>query len=102
MVSYIDNQSQFERVRTAFDTAIMGFFNPSGSDFWLNRFRQVARRLRGHALFGAIFGTPADMGIEWRGPTEERPVVLLFKPKEQRHVEFQGDLSLEAWQMPGK
>ena len=99
VVTMIDNQSHFERVRTAFDTAIMGFFNHSGSHKWLRRFRQVARQLRGHALFGAVFGTPQHMGIDWQGThSTEGPLVLLFKPKEQRHVEFRGDLSLDTRQ----
>ena len=50
---------------------------------------QVARELRGHALFGAVFnGSPAEMGIDFRAASEVeasdgRPLVLLFKPKEK-------------------
>ncbi|CAJ1372070.1 unnamed protein product [Effrenium voratum] len=102
VVSEIANRSQFERVRSAFDTAIMGFFQGTKeSDQWYPRFRAVARQLRGHALFGAVFqGLPSDMGIDFRPTTvaasDGRPLVLLFKPKEQRHVEFTGDLTLET------
>jgi len=50
--------------------------------------RQVARELRGHALFGAVFnGSPAEMGIDFRVASEVeadgRPLVLLFKLKEK-------------------
>eukprot|EP00439_Symbiodinium_sp_Y106_P039335 s4157_g4.t2 len=110
VVSEVANKTQFDRVTTAFDTAIMGFFHLEKSqDPWYPRFRAVARQLRGHALFGAAFNgrLPQDMGIEWdsdsrplQEPGEElqqaaKPLVLLFKPKEQRHVEFTGELTLE-------
>lgn len=60
---------------------------------WAAADAEVARQLRGHALFGAVFqGTPAEMGIEGiDDPLEpleaplngsQRPLVLLFKPKE--------------------
>ena len=55
---------------------------------------QAARALRGHALFGAVFRghTPSTMGIEWEGDWdssghETRPLVLLFKPKEERSLD---------------
>lgn len=100
VVSIINNKTHFDRVLTAFDTAIMGFFQRNASDSWFHRFRQVARELRGHALFGAVFnGSPAEMGIDFRVASEVeadgRPLVLLFKPKENRHVEFTGELTLE-------
>jgi len=143
VVSEVADRDTFDRVTSAFDTAIVGFFKASkASDPWYSRFRAVARQLRGHALFGAIFDNPEprDFGIdrdaapstsppapagaglgpgpppgEGAGAAEEeeeeeeeggssaaappplpsRPLVLLFKPKEQRHVEFTGDLTLE-------
>eukprot|EP00931_Biecheleriopsis_adriatica_P085816 TRINITY_DN60604_c0_g1_i1.p1 TRINITY_DN60604_c0_g1~~TRINITY_DN60604_c0_g1_i1.p1 ORF type:complete len:1602 (-),score=424.61 TRINITY_DN60604_c0_g1_i1:26-4804(-) len=116
VVSEVQNQSQFERVTSAFDTAMVGFFKGTRlDDPWYPRFREVARELRGHALFGAVFDglTPKDMGIDRdaapafrppsavaeateKDPVAERPLVLLFKPKENRHVEFTGELTLEA------
>jgi len=115
VVSEVKNQSQLERVTSAFDTAIVGFFHGQRSnDAFFSRFRAVARQLRGHALFGATFDglTPRDMGIDREAsPTfrtsehlqgvepadgVEPPLILLFKPKENRHVEFTGELSLET------
>ncbi|CAK9067557.1 Protein disulfide-isomerase 2 (PDI2) [Durusdinium trenchii] len=103
VVSTINDRAQFERLKGAFDTAIIGFFRQEkSSDAWFPRFQQAARALRGHALFGAVFRghTPSTMGIEWEGDWdssghETRPLVLLFKPKEERHVEFTGELTLE-------
>jgi len=112
VVSEVDDKAMLERVTSAFDTAIVGFFQgPKNEDAWYPRFRAVAGQLRGHALFGAIFGgqKPRDFGIDHdaasslRPPAEKeegdegpaRPLVLLFKPRESRHVEFTGDLTLE-------
>mmetsp|Transcript_87340 Transcript_87340/g.154842 ORF Transcript_87340/g.154842 Transcript_87340/m.154842 type:complete len:1588 (-) Transcript_87340:74-4837(-) len=115
VVSEVKNQSQLDRVTSAFDTAIVGFFSGSRSDdAFFPRFRAVARQLRGHALFGATFDglTPRDMGIDREASPSfrssdalqgsdvtdeaERPLILLFKPKENRHVEFTGELTLET------
>jgi len=120
VVSEVEDKGMLDRVTSAFDTAIVGFFRGSkGEDTWYPRFRAVARQLRGHALFGATFGgrKPRDFGLE-HGTEEEidgeaieapdddtggggggddaaRPLVLLFKPRESRHVEFTGDLTLD-------
>eukprot|EP00930_Biecheleria_cincta_P032798 TRINITY_DN22736_c0_g1_i1.p1 TRINITY_DN22736_c0_g1~~TRINITY_DN22736_c0_g1_i1.p1 ORF type:complete len:1599 (+),score=379.90 TRINITY_DN22736_c0_g1_i1:30-4826(+) len=121
VVSEVNNKTQLDRVTSAFDTAIVGFFGGTRQDDpWYPRFRAVARELRGHAIFGASFNglTPRDMGIDrdatpaLRPPptaageseaseavaaeSAERPLVLLFKPKEQRHVEFTGELTLDS------
>ena len=46
----------FDRLTGAFDTAMIGFFRgQKEEDSWYVRFRSVARKLRGHALFGAAF-----------------------------------------------
>lgn len=114
VVSEVSEKEQLDRLTTAFDTAIVGFFaGEKESDTWYPRFRTVARSLRGHALFGAMFGgrQPRDFGIEHDGPDpsgeeaadsiaaageiDRKPLVLLFKPKEKRHVEFTGNLTLE-------
>ncbi|CAE8628173.1 unnamed protein product [Polarella glacialis] len=119
-VSVVVDKDQLDRVTSAFDTAMVGFFKGSkGEDAWYSRFRAVARQLRGHALFGAVFDgkTPRDLGIDrdaapalrLTAPPDseaaasdrpapegtERPLILLFKPKENRHVEFTGELTLE-------
>jgi hypothetical protein len=125
----VQEKEHFHRVTSAFDTAIVGFFQSGQKDdSWYPRFRAVARQLRGHALFGAIFEgrEPRDFGIDHDAhPTldprrkdspgenttggevatvsdnsnsglhgQGRPLILLFKPKENRHVEFDGDLTL--------
>jgi len=105
VVNVVEDKDTFTRVTSAFDTAIMGFFKGvKGEDTWYPRFKGVARQLRGHALFGAVFGSrePREFGIEHDATPRvaednntDRPLVLLFKPKEQRHVEFTGDLNLE-------
>lgn len=125
VVSVVQDKDHFDRVTSAFDTAIVGFFKSGKSeDLWYPRFRAVARQLRGHALFGAIFGgmRPQDFGIEHEASrllapsgygeianvsntsvvdesgdddNDGRPLVLLFKPRESRHVEFEGDLTLD-------
>lgn len=100
VVNDISDRSTLERVTSAFDTAIVGFFKaPKVQETQFPQFRDVARRLRGHALFGAVFSglRPQDLGIDHNstGPLSDRPLVLLFKPKEARHVEFEGDLTLD-------
>ena len=70
-------------------------------------YMQVARELRGHALFGAVFqGTPADMGIDFTGEHSEvsgRPLVLLFKPKEifgrKGNALWTGDEMVKCWDL---
>mmetsp|Transcript_90781 Transcript_90781/g.157034 ORF Transcript_90781/g.157034 Transcript_90781/m.157034 type:complete len:1612 (-) Transcript_90781:46-4881(-) len=111
VVSIVDEKDMFDRVTSAFDTAIVGFFiGTKEEDSWYPRFKAVARQLRGHALFGAVFGgrEPRDFGIDHdatptlaagdaadeSGQSSARPLILLFKPKEQRHVEFTGELTL--------
>lgn len=42
-VSIINNKTHFDRVLSAFDTAIMGFFQRNASDSWFHRFRQACR-----------------------------------------------------------
>jgi len=104
----VEDKDTFDRVTSAFDTAIVGFFRGGrADDAWYPRFRAAARQLRGHALFGAAFGGlgPRDLGISDHAAGSDigadadvgaaRPLVLLFKPKESRHVEFTGDLTLE-------
>jgi len=111
VVNIVEDKGTFDRVTSAFDTAIVGFFRgPRGEDTWYPQFRAVARQLRGHALFGAIFGgqQPRDYGIDHdglapaaggegqaQGEGAGRPLILLFKPKENRHVEFTGELVLD-------
>jgi hypothetical protein len=118
VVSEVADKDTLDRVTSAFDTAIVGFFRaPKKEDTWFPRFRAAARELRGHALFGAIFGgmRPQDFGIDHVPSSDEavdggsdiqlsddsgtgkvgRPLVLLFKPKENRHVEFEGELTLD-------
>merc|ERR1719247_1400998 len=108
VVSIVEDKDRLDRVTSAFDTAIVGFFKGArGEDTWYTRFKAVARELRGHALFGAVFGgqEPRDFGIDHdTAPAQcalagecdnTRPLILLFKPKEQRHVEFKGDLTLD-------
>ena len=66
VVSEVANKTHFDRVTTAFDTAIVGFFHlTKGEDPWYPRFRAVARQLRGHALFGAAFNglVPQAVGL---------------------------------------
>lgn len=113
VVSIVDDKDMFDRLNSAFETAIVGFFFGSKEeDAWYVRFKAVARQLRGHALFGAVFGgreprefgidhdaTPSQTGEESHDGADAstntaRPLVLLFKPKEQRHVEFTGELTL--------
>jgi len=130
VVNVVKEKEHLDRVTSAFDTAIVGFFQVGQKeDSWFPRFRAVARQLRGHALFGAIFEgrQPREFGIDHdahptldprskdsRGENttggevpatvydnsnsglngQGRPLILLFKPKENRHVEFVGDLTL--------
>jgi len=106
VVSVVEDKDMFDRVTSAFDTAIVGFFKGSKEeDTWYPRFKAVARQLRGHALFGAVFGgrEPREFGIDHDATPSivagdddaARPLILLFKPKEQRHVEFTGNLTLD-------
>ena len=67
-------------------------FSSNNLHFALQPSTQVARALRGHALFGALFeSSPEQMGLEHPGAAQEaaegRPLVLLFKSKENRCLE---------------
>ena len=104
------DQEGFDRIHGVFDTTVFGFFPDNSTNTeHIDAWRVAARELRGEALFAASFDglLPMDVGLDLDGGesrTDEHitrfqngsPVIVVAKPKENRKVWYEGELTASA------